>query len=253
MNVSTGVFSYFNNTDCLEYLSRECARLTSENRDEIFEKYKLHLHSISSSKSMLKRAKDKACKLENSAELTFQRKEVSIFFEKLDTEAKTNATANLTNAMRNFVNENENLFESKLEARAYGKITRRIEDTDTEEGCSYKRSRQSKDDDENTKRNEKINLQPDANTVPKADDDKFEEQENEEDRDKYDTVMVEELNSSNFVLLPLTNVSPETCLQQKTLNVLRQYCVKENTSPYDPAHSFIMDLSPSSKIKDEFS
>ncbi|RHZ79259.1 hypothetical protein Glove_150g88 [Diversispora epigaea] len=48
-------------------------------------------------------------------------------------------------------------------------------------------------------------------------------------------------------------------LQQQTLNefsplsILKQYCTKKNTSPYDPAHSFILDLSPTSKIRNEFS
>ncbi|CAG8634719.1 9927_t:CDS:2, partial [Diversispora eburnea] len=89
------------------------------------------------------------------------------------------------------------------------------------------------------------------NMAFKVDDDKSNEQENDnyEDRDKYDAESLEELHSSNIAL------SPKTCLQQQTslLSVLKQYCARETTSPYDPAHSFIMDLSPSSKIKDGFS
>ncbi|CAG8619211.1 11636_t:CDS:2, partial [Diversispora eburnea] len=158
MDVSTGVSSYFNSTenenwsfmDCLEYLSKQCVHLTSENRDEIFENCKIHLRSIISSKSTLKRAKDKASKMENSAQRTFHREEVCLFFEKLDTEAKMNATKNLKNAMKIFVNEKESLYETKLEARTYSKFTRHIEDTDAEVGRSYKRSRQSEDYHEET-------------------------------------------------------------------------------------------------------
>ncbi|RUP22168.1 hypothetical protein BC936DRAFT_139108 [Jimgerdemannia flammicorona] len=35
-------------------------------------------------------------------------------------------------------------------------------------------------------------------------------------------------------------------------SALRKYCTKTATSPYDPAHDFILDLSPSSKIQGEF-
>ncbi|CAG8645789.1 10553_t:CDS:2, partial [Ambispora gerdemannii] len=116
-----------------------CVHLTSENRHEIFENCKIDLRSIISSKSTLKRAKDKASKMENSAQRTFHREE-----------AKMNATKNLKNAMKIFVNEKESLYETKLEARTYSKFTRHIEDTDAEVGRSYKRSRQSEDYHEET-------------------------------------------------------------------------------------------------------
>ncbi|CAG8648218.1 5006_t:CDS:2, partial [Ambispora gerdemannii] len=84
-------------------------------------------------------AKDKASKMKNSAQRTFHHEE-----------AKMNATKNLKNAMKIFVNEKESLYESKLEARTYNKFTRHIEDTDAEVGRSYKHSRQSEDCHEET-------------------------------------------------------------------------------------------------------
>ncbi|CAG8507582.1 1927_t:CDS:10 [Diversispora eburnea] len=70
------------------------------------------------------------------------------------------------------------------------------------------------------------------------------ENNNEGDKNRYDAESPEECYSSNFVLSLLTNVSPETCLQQLNLMIYHYY---------PPAHSFILDLSPSSKIKNEFS
>ena len=67
---------------CLEYLAKVCVHLTSE--DEILDKYRSHLLSISLSTSTLKRAKDKAYKLNNAAERSFQRIEVTSFFKRLD-------------------------------------------------------------------------------------------------------------------------------------------------------------------------
>ncbi|CAG8594939.1 10743_t:CDS:2, partial [Racocetra fulgida] len=128
-------------------------------------------------------SRDKARKLEESTESTFQRQE-----------AMTNATKNLTNAIRDFVNESENLYEAKLEARV---ITRRIEDIN-HDNCEEK-------------------------------------------------AIEEELHSYDFYPTHLTNV-----LSQQTislLSILTNYCAKSNTSPYD----FILDLSPTSKIRNEFS
>lgn len=96
MNVSSGIFSYFSNTNieawgymsCLEYLARVCAHLTSGDRDEILDRYKNHLLSIISSTSSLKRAKDKAHRLSDVAERSFQRTEVTSFFKRLDTQVR---------------------------------------------------------------------------------------------------------------------------------------------------------------------
>ncbi|CAG8668557.1 14341_t:CDS:10, partial [Acaulospora morrowiae] len=86
---------------------------------------------------------------------------------------------------------------------------------------------------------------PQENVTLKVDEYKSNEQEND---DHEDTESLEELHLSN-VALPL-----KIHLQQTSLSsVLKKYCAKKTTSPYDPAHSFIIDLSSSSKIKDEFS
>ncbi|CAG8466371.1 5931_t:CDS:10 [Scutellospora calospora] len=87
---------------------------------------------------------------------------------------------------------------------------------------------------------------------------KIDEQENGNDKYRYDVENLKESHSSNVLLSPLTNVLTKTSLQQtlndfSLLSVLRQYCMKKSTSPYDPAHSFILDLSSSSKIRGEFS
>ncbi|GES94532.1 hypothetical protein RCL_jg5919.t1 [Rhizophagus clarus] len=156
LDISSGISSYFSNTEfeawgymgCLEYLAKVCVHLTSEDQDEILDKYRNHLRSISSSTSTLKRAKDKASKL-------------------IDTQGLVNATENLVNAK-------ENLYESKLKARAYDRY---IENTD-EDDRSSKRPRQE------TIISEEDKKQPDANTIPKADDDNFDERKDDnEDKD----------------------------------------------------------------------
>ena len=73
---------------CLEYLAKVCVHLTSEDQDEILGKYRNHLRSISSSTSTLKRAKDKASKLYDTAERSFQRVEVTSFFKRIDTQVR---------------------------------------------------------------------------------------------------------------------------------------------------------------------
>ncbi|CAG8570636.1 577_t:CDS:2, partial [Paraglomus brasilianum] len=66
-----------------------------------------HLLSISLSTSTLKRAKDKAYKLNNAAERSFQRIEVTSFFKRLDAQIDTNTTKSLANATENLANAKE--------------------------------------------------------------------------------------------------------------------------------------------------
>ncbi|CAG8522923.1 hypothetical protein GLOIN_2v1469349 [Rhizophagus irregularis DAOM 181602=DAOM 197198] len=70
---------------CLEYLAKVGVHLTLEDRDDILGRYRNHLHSIFSSTLTLKKAKDKAYKLNYAAERSFKRVEVTSFFKKLDT------------------------------------------------------------------------------------------------------------------------------------------------------------------------
>lgn len=122
---------------CFGYLAKVCVHLTSEDIDEIIDKYKAHLFSIISSKSTLKRVKDKAQKLHDTVGRSLQRAEVTSFFERLDkvdinaTESLTNATESLTNTTEDLINANEDLYESKLKDDSY------IENTD-EDDCSSK-------------------------------------------------------------------------------------------------------------------
>ncbi|CAG8693554.1 4525_t:CDS:10 [Funneliformis caledonium] len=232
LDISSGISSYFSNTEfeawgymgCLEHLAKVCVHLTSEDQDEILGKYRNHLRSISSSTSTLKRAKDKASKLYDTAERSFQRVEVTSFFKRIDTQVDTNATEGL----------------SKLKARAYDRY---IENTD-EDDRSSKRPRQE------TIISEEDKKQPDANTIPKADDDNFDERKDDKDTERVE----EESHSSNYVM----DVFSESCSRQQTssdsflLPLLENYRAKETTSLYNPAHSFIIDLSPTSKIKGEF-
>ena len=69
---------------CLEYLAKVCAHLTSGDYDEILDKYK----TIISSASSLKKAKDKALRLNDTAERSFQRIGVASFFKRLDTQVR---------------------------------------------------------------------------------------------------------------------------------------------------------------------
>ncbi|CAG8663389.1 5290_t:CDS:10 [Funneliformis caledonium] len=111
---SPGISSYFSNTEieawgymgCLEYLAKVCVHLTSDDRDEILGKYRNHLHSIISSTSTLKKAKDRAYKLNDTAERSFQRIDTTLFFKDL--------------------------------------IHRCVENTDMKDDHSYKRPRQAK-------------------------------------------------------------------------------------------------------------
>jgi len=208
---------------CLEHLAKVCVHLTSEDQDEILGKYRNHLRSISSSTSTLKRAKDKASKLYDTAERSFQRVEVTSFFKRIDTQVDTNATEGLVNATENLVNAKENLYESKLKARAYDRY---IENTD-EDDRSSKRPRQE------TIISEEDKKQPDANTIPKADDDNFDERK--DDNEDKDTERVEEeSHSSNYVM----DVFSESCSRQQTssdsflLPLLENYRAKETTSLY---------------------
>ncbi|PKC71746.1 hypothetical protein RhiirA1_453161 [Rhizophagus irregularis] len=89
----SGISSYSSNTEieawgyigCLEYLAKVGVHLTLEDRDDILGRYRNHLHSIFSSTLTLKKAKDKAYKLNYAAERSFKRVEVTSFFKKLDT------------------------------------------------------------------------------------------------------------------------------------------------------------------------
>ena len=96
MDISSGISSYLNNTEieawgymgCLEYLAKVCVHLTSGDRDEILDKYKNHLLLIISSTTSLKRAKDKANKLNDTAERSFRCAEVTSFFQRIDTQVR---------------------------------------------------------------------------------------------------------------------------------------------------------------------
>ncbi|RHZ71752.1 hypothetical protein Glove_253g30 [Diversispora epigaea] len=115
MNILNALTSYFDNTyvddwshiGCLEYLAKACSHLTSEDRIEILDGYKAKLRSISLSQSMLQKSRKKAFKLVETADRSFKRNEITLFFEKLDTQVDTNATDDLANAKGN-------LLESKL-------------------------------------------------------------------------------------------------------------------------------------------
>ncbi|CAG8731429.1 3212_t:CDS:2, partial [Gigaspora rosea] len=95
MNVLSALTSYFDETNidnwshisCLEYLAKVCSHLTSEDRIEILNSYKAKLRSISLSKSVLQKSRTKAFKLIEKADRSFKRKEVTLFFEELDTQA----------------------------------------------------------------------------------------------------------------------------------------------------------------------
>ncbi|CAG8702734.1 12141_t:CDS:2, partial [Ambispora leptoticha] len=153
------------------YLAKVCAHLTSEDHDEILGRYKNHLLSIISSTSSLKRAKDKAHRLNDTAKRSFQRIEVTSFFKRLDTQVDTNATDSLAHATENLVNAKENLYESKLKARAYDGF---VENTDVKNDRSSKRLRQETIiSEEDKKQYLLLFFLSDANTVSKADDDNF--------------------------------------------------------------------------------
>ncbi|CAJ0827784.1 2437_t:CDS:2, partial [Entrophospora sp. SA101] len=94
MSISIAIASYFNREnidkwshfDCLKYLAKVCANFTSEDRDEIIDMYKNQLRSINSCETRLKKARSKAYKLAENVERSFQREEVTSFFERLDTQ-----------------------------------------------------------------------------------------------------------------------------------------------------------------------
>ncbi|CAG8641789.1 8019_t:CDS:2 [Paraglomus brasilianum] len=161
MDISSGISSYFSSTKveawgymgCLEHLAKVCAHLTSGDYDEILDKYKNHLFSIISSTSSLKKAKDKALRLNDTAERSFQRIEVTSFFKRLDTQS-----------CQDLVDAKEKLYESKLKSRAYDRF---VESTDAKNDRSSKRLRQE------TIISEEDKKKSDTNTVPKADDDNF--------------------------------------------------------------------------------
>ncbi|CAG8799301.1 3822_t:CDS:2, partial [Racocetra fulgida] len=94
--------------DLLENLATKCVHLTSQDKEEIFTKYKEHLRSIISTGPMLKKAKERAQKLHENAERSFNCPEATV-----------DATKILANATENLVNAKEVLYESKLKARAY--------------------------------------------------------------------------------------------------------------------------------------
>jgi len=227
-----------------------CAHLTSGDYDEILDKYKNHLFSIISSTSSLKKAKDKALRLNDTAERSFQRIEVTSFFKRLDTQVDMNATDSLANATKNLVDAKEKLYESKLKSRAYDRF---VESTDAKNDRSSKRLRQE------TIISEEDKKKFDTNTVPKADDDNFDERKGD-DEDKDAERVKEELYSSNYVSSSLIGIFSKSYSQQQTssdssslLSVLKKYCANKSTSLYDPARSFIVDLSLSSKIRGQFS
>ncbi|CAG8461019.1 7964_t:CDS:10 [Cetraspora pellucida] len=257
MDISSGISSYFSNTEietwgymgCLEYLAKVCAHLTSGDHDEILDKYKNHLFSIISSTSSLKKAKDKALRLNDTAKRSFQRIEVTSFFKRLDMQVDANATDSLAYATKNLVNAKENLFESKLKACAYDRF---VENTDVKNDRSSKRLRQETIIAEENKK------LPDTNTVSKADGDNFDEQK-DDDEDQDVERVEEESYSSNYVSSSPMGIFSESYSQQASsdssslLSILKKYCASESTSQYDPAHSFIVDLSLSSKIRGQFS
>ncbi|CAG8649618.1 8010_t:CDS:2, partial [Ambispora gerdemannii] len=148
----------------VEHLAKVCAHLTSGDYDEILDKYKNHLFSTISSTSSLKKAKDKALRLNDTAERSFQRIEVTSFFKRLDTQVDMNATGSLANATKDLVDAKEKLYESKLKSRAYDRF---VESTDAKNDRSSKRLRQE------TIISEEDKKKSDTNTVPKADDDNF--------------------------------------------------------------------------------
>ncbi|KAG9293161.1 hypothetical protein G9A89_010498 [Geosiphon pyriformis] len=211
------------------FLTKVCVHLTSEDLNEILNKYRSHLSSISLSTSTLKKAKDKAYKLDNAAECSFQRIEVASFFKRLDPHIDTNATKSL--------------------ARAYDRC---VENTDVKDDRPSKRLRQETIISEDDKK------QPDTNTVFEVDDDDDFDEREDVDKDKDAERVEEKSHSSNYVTSSLMVVFSESCSQQQTssdsflLPLLENYFAKETSSLYDPAHSFIIDLSPSSKIRGEF-
>jgi len=93
MNISSGISSFFHDLDienwsligCLNHLVKMRVNLTSEDREEFIEEYKAQLLSLSSCQSILQKARNKARKLAEKAERTFQRGEIASFFKKLDT------------------------------------------------------------------------------------------------------------------------------------------------------------------------
>src|SRR6266498_1354980 len=93
MNISSGISSFFHDSDienwsligCLDHLVKMGVKLTSEDREEFIGEYKAQLLSLSSRQSMLQKARNKARKLAEKAERTFQREKIALFFKKLDT------------------------------------------------------------------------------------------------------------------------------------------------------------------------
>nr|CAG8614972.1 1638_t:CDS:10 [Entrophospora candida] len=91
-------------------------------------------------------------------------------------------------------------------------------------------------------------------------DNKSNENSNDEDNDRYDAESLEDVCCYKQALDDKIVMGDNTTLDKydssndfSLSSILRQYCAKKNTSPYDPAHSYILDLSLTSKIKDEFS
>ncbi|CAJ0637071.1 15084_t:CDS:2, partial [Entrophospora sp. SA101] len=105
MSISIAIASYFNREnidkwshfDCLKYLAKVCANFTSEDRDEIIDMYKNQLRSINSCETRLKKARSKAYKLAENVERSFQREEVTSFFESQEEKLKILALGNSNN------------------------------------------------------------------------------------------------------------------------------------------------------------
>ena len=94
MNISKGIDNFFRTTnyarwsviDCLESLAKNCTAVTSENREDIITEFKDQLQLISTHNSINKKAQDKAIKLYKNAERSFQFKEITAFFDRMDKE-----------------------------------------------------------------------------------------------------------------------------------------------------------------------
>ena len=92
MNISKGIDNFLRLTnyagwsviDCLESLAKNCSAVTSENREDIIAEFKCQLQLVITHNSVNKKARDKAMKLYNDAERSFQFKDVMAFFDRMD-------------------------------------------------------------------------------------------------------------------------------------------------------------------------
>ncbi|CAG8459931.1 7911_t:CDS:10 [Paraglomus brasilianum] len=231
----------------LQYIS-EHSNLYSENIESVLEEMRMKLRTISRQQNLLSHARNKAAAMYSSFDETIKRTVVRNWFQMLEKKEEVESTKLVyREAMK------ADVLHDKFQVAPEAQLKRKLEvvadllPSDDQASSQSQAKQQIMDNTGNS--DEGDGYESPCETIVRERSARANKRLHtlREDNENAGTDFSSEEYSHH------TNYDEVEETGSNLKAILRSYCKKRTTSPHDPAHSFVLDLSPSSKIRRDFS